>query len=150
MSNTNTKYNFNNEVHEIEPITFPQALKWRDQDVINILCMLDGANFEELFQKLETNDEFLIDMLWKFLDSTLTKEEFYEAVNRKSLDEFKEALWNAILNFTKPAVRIMIAEAIVQMRIRMKVQGKKLVRESLSLGLQNSQENQELDPTDTP
>lgn len=150
MSNltTTTKYNFNGEVHEIKPITFPQALKWRDGDIINILCLLDGANFEELFSKIETNDEFLIDLLWKFQDGNLTKDEFYEAINRKSLEEFKEALWNAILNFTKPTVRVMIGEAIVQMRIRMKNEGKRLVKESLSIGLQSSQENPESDPTD--
>lgn len=151
MSNltTTTKYNFNGEVHEIKPITFPEALKWRDNDTLNILCMLDGANFDELFAKIETNDEFLIDLLWKFQEQNLTKNEFYEAINRKSLEEFKEAMWNAILNFTKPTVRVMIAEAIIQMRIRMKNEGKRLVRESLSIGSQNLQESPESDQTDT-
>lgn len=114
MSNPNHKpssrsnnpvYIFDDIKFEIE-ITISEAYRLKSEFEINLLNMFEGNNLDHLATNLTLNDELAIELWWDTIKSKYTSEDRIKCIDklsRESLDNFKEAYWAAIVNFSPRA-----------------------------------------------
>lgn len=102
-------YEFMGHQHPIS-IEIPQAFLFKSEFGINLLKLFEGDTLNTLSVTLALDDEKVIDIWWWFISKKLgnsddIREQAIDKLTRKSLSEFKEALWAAIVNFSDPAIK---------------------------------------------
>ena len=127
----NTVYRFMDTDHPII-IEIPQAFMLKTEFGINLLKMFEGDNINTLSVTLALDDEKIIEIWWWFIskklgDSADIRERAIDKLTRKSLTDFKEALWAAIVNFSDPAIK----QALLDLKRRLPELLRKQVNNSL-------------------
>lgn len=127
----NPLYHFMGIEHQIV-IEIPQAFLFKQEFGINLLKMFEGDNINTLSVTLALDDEKIIDIWWWFIskkvgDDPETREKCIDKLTRKSLSEFKECLWAAIVNFSDPAIK----QALLDLKMRLPGLLRKQINQSL-------------------
>jgi hypothetical protein len=124
MSTENVpKFTLNKKVHVIR-IDLKTQYQLVDKFDFNILKLfLDEQLTRETMLKLLIDTEFAIELCWFFIEKKVdyNKETMLEYLDSAAgLDEFKEAVWAAIVNFSSPLIRKMLVEMWGQLKHELK------------------------------
>ena len=127
----NPVYRFMDTDHPII-IEIPQAFLFKTEFGMNLLKMFEGDNINTISVTLALDDEKIIEIWWWFIskklgDSNDVRERAIDNLTRKSLSEFKECLWAAIVNFSDPAIK----QALLDLKRRLPELLRKQVNQSL-------------------
>ena len=125
-------------------IEIPQAFTFKAEFGVNLLKIFEGDNMNELTVTLALDDEKIIEIWWWFIGKKMgsdaqARENAIDKLTRESLNEFKEALWAAIVNFSDPAMKPALIELKQRLPELLKKQISRLMDE---LENESSQQNQ--------
>lgn len=68
---------------------------------------IDNQAAEETMQALVLDDEKTLELAWHYVgsSSSFDKQKFFENMQGKDLDQFREDFWSAVINFSPPLKR---------------------------------------------
>lgn len=120
-------------------ITLKEVYAIREKFDFNILKLfIEDENAAHQIQRLALDDEFAIDVCWYLLESKLpySKEKFIENITDMTvIEQFREAFWAAIVNFSSPLKRSALVQFWKEMKKEIRnVDVAKLISEASSTG----------------
>ena len=107
------KFTLNNKIHVIK-IDLKTQYQLIDKFDFNILKLfLDENITRQVMLKLLIDTEFCLDLMWYFIEKKVdySKDTMLEYVGTADgLEEFKEAVWASVVNFSSRLIRPMLIE----------------------------------------
>lgn len=107
-----TSYKFDGKQIPIK-ITYKEAEEDLYNQGIDLLDMFSENHVGEALQKILLNDRFMLKLWWNYIEPhvKMTYEEARDKLTPDGLQEFRDAFWEAVVNFTPPPVRKELREA---------------------------------------
>lgn len=117
------KFTLNKKIYVIR-IDLKTNYQLTEKFDFNILKLfLDEAVTRQAMLKLLLDTEFCIDLMWFFIEKKVdfNKDTMLEYIDTAAgLDEFKEAVWASVINFSSPLIRKMLIEMWGQLKHELK------------------------------
>lgn len=104
------EYTFRNKKIPLQ-FTFGTAMFFKQEFGLNMLALFEDDNLDNFCAMVSLHDEKILEIWWYYVEKHFSdRAECIDNLTRDSLTEFKEAFWDAIINFSDPAARPILTD----------------------------------------
>jgi hypothetical protein len=97
---------------------------------INLLNLFEGDNLDAFLQTIALNDEKMIDIWWHYIGEKYSdRETAVDKLSRDDLTKFKEAFWDAVINFSDKNAQSILISVKKQLPELLKRQAENLLKQ---------------------
>ena len=137
------KFQIKNKEYPIVLNMWVAAKVYPEKFDIELTSMFEGNNLDDLLQRMFLGDELALKLLEYYTSDDSDFEDILRTITTSELKQFKDAWWDAVMDFFDPLRREFLRDLLAQAPKAIKAQLKKSVNQLLDSGSSSLQPSPE-------